>query len=270
MKIEEHVEVAAWADLAEAAEAVELERFSGAAVLYTPGEPGILFNRAFGLDEVSIAQTSRVLDCFVSAGVHRFFVHLWPEAAASVGARLEARDVVPYARAWLKLGRDRAPVRDAATSLAIRAATPADGAAFGAILAAGFDFGAVGASAMTTLIGRPRWYTFVATDGPKVVAAAGLFVDGDAGYLPFAATLPDARKRGAQAALMAERLRVAQDLGCRKVFTETGEAADGDPNHSFKNMLRAGFRVTGTRSNYAPRGMRWVDEDGDRRPGGRP
>lgn len=258
MKHEEHIEVAAWADLAAAAPSVSLRRLGDAAVLYTPGEDGILFNRAFGLNAADRQNTDDVLAEFGQAGVSRYFVHVWPKDVPSVGAWLGDHDVVRYPRAWLKLARGRAPVRDVDTSLEIRRATAADRRSFGEILAAGFDFGAVGAEAIANLIDRPRWHTFVAADGDDVVAAAGLFVDGEVGYLPFAATRADARGRGAQSALMAERIRVALDLGCTTISTETGEAAEGDPNHSFKNMLRAGFRVTGTRDNYAPRGMRWA------------
>jgi hypothetical protein len=51
---------------------------------------------------------------------------------------------------------------------------------------------------------------------------------------------------------MAERLRIANDEGCEHVFTETGEAVDGDPQHSYRNIERAGFQTSVLRQNYAP------------------
>lgn len=44
----------------------------------------------------------------------------------------------------------------------------------------------------------------------------------------------------------------ALDLGCREMYTCTGEAVPGDPQHSFKNIAKAGFTETYVRDNYAP------------------
>jgi hypothetical protein len=34
------------------------------------------------------------------------------------------------------------------------------------------------------------------------------------------------------------------------VFAETGEAVPGDPQHSYRNLLRGGFRELTLRQNY--------------------
>jgi hypothetical protein len=70
-------------------------------------------------------------------------------------------------------------------------------------------------------------------------------------WLGFGATLEVARGRGGQSALFAERLRDARDQGCRWAVTETGEESDEEPvNHSFRNMIRAGFKLAYARRNW--------------------
>jgi hypothetical protein len=72
-------------------------------------------------------------------------------------------------------------------------------------------------------------------------------------WLGFGSTLEDARGRGAQSAMFAERLRDAAVLGCRFAFTETGEETSDAPNASYRNMLRAGFRLAYHRPNWVRR-----------------
>ena len=72
-----------------------------------------------------------------------------------------------------------------------------------------------------------------------------MFVAGDEGHLTFAATLPGARGRGAQSALLAERIAIAARRGLRTLTAETG--VDGA---AYRNLVRAGFVPTGTVANW--------------------
>ena len=83
----------------------------------------------------------------------------------------------------------------------------------------------------------PGFQRYVARLDGQPVASAGLFVHGDVGYLCVSATLPEARGRGAQAALIARRWRDAAAAGCRFVVSQT--AFGGTSQH---NMERAGMR----------------------------
>jgi len=75
-------------------------------------------------------------------------------------------------------------------------------------------------------------------------------VHGRHGWLGQAATLPAHRRRGAQSALIAARIRAAAEAGAEVVVTETGEIVDDRPTISYRNILRAGFRAVYLRPNY--------------------
>ena len=77
-----------------------------------------------------------------------------------------------------------------------------------------------------------------------------MFVNGEVGWLGFASTLKKYRKRGGQSALFARRIQDGLALGCKWFVTETGEDTPEDPNPSYHNMLRSGFKLAYLRRNY--------------------
>jgi len=228
------------------------ETCGDALVVRSTGIQSVLFNRAIGLGLGGEARPDQVADLVRRLqGVPRYFVHLDPAARPRDLSRwLEDHGLTRYHRSWVRMVRGPGPIPEVRTDLRIRRASVRHAAAFGWILARGFAFPEEAASLVLRVIGRPRWHPFVALDGEVPVAAAALFIEGDVGYLAFAATHPAHRRRGAQGALMARRIQVALALGCRHVITETGESVPGDPQHSYRNMLRAGFVPQGLRHNY--------------------
>jgi GNAT superfamily N-acetyltransferase len=100
---------------------------------------------------------------------------------------------------------------------------------------------------------RTGWRCYLALDGEEPASAAGLFVSERAGYLGFAATLPEHRGKGGQNALLAERIEEAARLSCDIVLTETGERRDDRPSSSYRNILRAGFEEVAVTANWLGR-----------------
>ena len=176
---------------------------------------------------------------------------------ANHDALFEQLGIVPFHRRYIEVRRGTQPVRAVTTSLHVREATADDGDAIGALFARCFDMPAHSAPMWAALIERPSWHVVVATEGPTIAGAGFLCVSGDEGYLAGGATDPAYRRRGAQGAVMSWRLQRALDLGCRWVWTETGEKIPGDPNHSYNNMLRHGFEPVATRLNFVPSGTKW-------------
>jgi hypothetical protein len=98
------------------------------------------------------------------------------------------------------------------------------------------------------LVGREHWRCYVVRSGSDVVAGGAMYLDADCVWLGMGATLPTARKQGAQSLLLARRIADAAELGKPWIFTETG-ILDG-PNPSLANMRRAGFECLHERGNW--------------------
>ena len=73
---------------------------------------------------------------------------------------------------------------------------------------------------------------------------------GQVGWIGIGATVPEHRGKGGQSALLAARIQAAAEAGCEVVVTETGEPVDGQPNGSYRNIVRAGFEPQYVRPNY--------------------
>jgi hypothetical protein len=89
-------------------------------------------------------------------------------------------------------------------------------------------------------------------DGDTPAGTGALFVRDGVAWLDWGATDPAFRRRGGQQTLLARRISDALDLGCSTMITTTGKAVPGDPQHSYNNILRAGFREAFPRENWAP------------------
>lgn len=86
--------------------------------------------------------------------------------------------------------------------------------------------------------GKRGFYHYMAFDKGQPVAAAALVKFEDLGYLTYAGTLPTARRRGAQTALILRRLDEATHLGCTRIVSQTLTML----RESFSNLQRCGFR----------------------------
>lgn len=152
--------------------------------------------------------------------------------------------------AWMHFARAPDPDAKKLTDLRVEQVGPQGGMHFARPVRIAFGLPEVVEGALRALPGRDGWTCLVAYDGDAAVAAGALFAAGDEGYLTFGATLPDARGRGAQSALLAERIAIAGRLGLRTVTTETGVREPGRPERSYRNILRAGFTETGAVPNW--------------------
>jgi GNAT superfamily N-acetyltransferase len=146
--------------------------------------------------------------------------------------------------AWMKFERgDQAPP---AVSSKVAVAETDDPELFGRIVALGSDIPLGAAPLLGAIVSAPGWHCFLGS-----VASGALFVDGRSGWLGVACTLPEARGRGAQSALLRARLELGRTLGVTTFATETGERLPDRPATSYRNILRAGFREAYRRPNWS-------------------
>jgi GNAT superfamily N-acetyltransferase len=221
------------------------------------GDPeNILLNRAIGLGveaEAEPGEATRVAALYRAAGVTKFFIHLTPEARPpSLESELGSQGLVRR-RAWVKFLRAMdEPAPEARSSLEVREISPEHAMDFAKIAAHGFDMAEQSAPLIAGLVGRPGWHLFMTFDGDRPAGTGALFVRDGTGWCDWAATHADFRRRGGQGAVLAARIARAAELGCRLMATTTGEAVAGDPQHSYSNIEKAGFRAAYTRANYGP------------------
>jgi hypothetical protein len=83
-----------------------------------------------------------------------------------------------------------------------------------------------------------------------IVGCASLRVAGRTGHLFGGATLPRARRRGAQSALIAARAVAAQAAGCDWLVAETPAEGPGEHNSSLHNMIGAGMGIRYERPSW--------------------
>ena len=93
-------------------------------------------------------------------------------------------------------------------------------------------------SGYAVTLAKPGFHHFIAYDAARPVAVAALVKFGDIGYLTHAGTVESDRGRGAQSALIAHRVALAQSLGCARIVSPTLTML----RDSFANRQRAGFR----------------------------
>jgi GNAT superfamily N-acetyltransferase len=216
---------------------------------------GIVLNRAIGLGVAQPADrqtVDRIVEQYAVAGVSRYFVHVHPDSAPPELRSWLADRGLERARSWVKFTRGREAPPAVTTPVEVQVARPEHMPAFARIVSAAFDLGSAAESWVVNLDRAQDWRAYVGLVDGEVVATGGLFIRDGIGWLDFGATDPRFRGRGAQSALLRQRIVEALDLGCRLLATATGEAVAGDPQHSYKNIRKMGFREAYTRENYAP------------------
>jgi GNAT superfamily N-acetyltransferase len=145
--------------------------------------------------------------------------------------------------------------REVETDLRIARLGPEAAAAFTDVMSVGFGFEAT-ADAHAFFDGAhyfaDDWASFGAYDGETLVGVARMLAVPETGAVALfgAATLPEGRNRGAQAALLDVRIREARDRGLRYASAETWLESDENRNPSQHNMRRAGLTEVHTRPNW--------------------
>ena len=224
-------------------------------LLLAPALDILLFNRLIGTGVGRLATQADLVAAvarFRAAGVRNFGVQLSPAAQpAGVTGWLAGAGLAPRDR-WTKVFRRADPLAPVSTELRIEFVVPDKASTFAGVTIAGFGMPPQLRPWIASTVDRDGWRHYLAWSGNEAVAGGALFVHGDVGWLGIASTLPAARRRGAQGALMARRLADGIALGCRWFVTETGEDLPERPNPSFHNMVRAGFKVAYHRPNVLP------------------
>jgi GNAT superfamily N-acetyltransferase len=207
-------------------------------------EPSILLNRAQGLgnhEPVTKETIEAVVGCYRRYGIQRYFFHVHPDVVPSDGPHWLAAAGLVKARGWMQFVRSNTSPPAARTDLTVRRVGAEHAASFAEIVCDAFDLTELSQPYIAAIVDDDRWRCFMSFDGDTPAGTGAVLVLDDAAYLTFGATAPAFRRRGSQGAIMAARLQAAIDDGCTKLFTETGEAVEGEEQVSYRNIERYGF-----------------------------
>ncbi len=256
----ELTEVEAWNDFCCAAprDAVEIcgiqfARTRSTCFSIVPCVDTLAFNRVIGMgitEPVTENKLDTVISLYRQADVPRFFIQLHPDSITPEIKQLLERKRFRHHNNWIKLFRDTIPMPPVDTDLTVEEISPADASVFANILINSFEWSEFLQAWAEGAVGRPGWRHYMAFDHHTPVATGALFVKGAYGWLDFASTLPQARGRGAQSALVERRVLDAAQQGCKWLVVETAEDTPEKPAPSFRNMIRHGFQVAYVRPNY--------------------
>lgn len=147
---------------------------------------------------------------------------------------------------WVKLVRDGSPPDfyvDPSIVIYRLGEDEAEGEGLSTIAAEALEMPLVAGTLFFSLPQRDGWYCYTAALGPEEVPVATgsmLITDGVA-QLGAGETLPHARGRGCNAALLHRRLLDAHRAGCHTAFVEVGECDPGSWSAICRNLQRAGF-----------------------------
>jgi hypothetical protein len=238
---------------------LELVEIADGVAACSRADQSILLNRVLGLgskESVASESIEQVSEAYRSRDIENYFLHIYPESLSAEAKKLLSGSDYIKKRGWMKFQTGRPVPRETFTDLRVEQISPYENQEqsrdFGRIICDAFGMSDMSIPLLAGLANDDRWKLFVTYDGDQAAGAGGLFVDGNLGWVEWGATVPAFRRRGSQAAIMAARLSLASELGCEYVFTETGEEVEGDPQHSYKNILKAGFIESVLRENYAP------------------
>lgn len=234
---------------------LHLEELEGVLISIAAGDPSIVINRAIGLgtrEPASRDLVDAVVETYAEHGADRYYVHLHPEARpVKLRPWLLGADLVEV-RGWMQFTRDTSPPPELRSDLRVEEIGPDHAGAFGRIAAAGFGLDEAAAPVLAGFVGRPRWKVYLTFDGDEPAGGAAMFVHDNVAWFDWAATRPEFRRRGSQGKLLCRRIGDAIEMGCEMMATETGEAVEGDPQHSYGNILKVGFEQRQLRKNFGP------------------
>ena len=223
---------------------------AGTTAVIAPNLPSGEFNRGALVPGVDLAD----ILAFLRQGAPQAIVQIAePLMTPALEASLRADGCTPAPNHWIMLARGPGTPPPPRTALSLREIGPESAEEAGSVFARGYGMPPAMGAWMAQLVGQPGWRVFAAFDGDRIVGVGNLCQDGARAIMLGAATLPEARGRGAQTALLALRIAEATRAGAQLIQAHTGLPLGAEKNPSLDNMHRAGFEDRYRRLNWRVR-----------------
>lgn len=210
-----------------------------------------IFNRVIGLGGEQRPSDEDV-EAVIETARRARATTLWVQAIAgsALASLLERRGTaLAPRRSWAKmLHVGVTPTIE--SSLRIDAMAPDEAPEVARVLVAAHGLPPSLAPWFEALTRQPGFRAYAAYDRGRIVAGGMLHLGEHGAWIGFGGTLPSARGRGAQAALMARRIADARAQGRQAIASETFEPNAVESNPAFANMKRCGFEQVASRLNF--------------------
>jgi len=236
---------------------LSIERFGEAIAPVCPGSPNVDFlNRVMGLSAADAERVPDIVAFYRRHGVRPWFEVIPGEGSGLVTKSLAEAGAEETAFRSMLYGAAELPDPDPAAPLEVRPDSAAGGvevrtirademALFSDVFVRGHEVpDEVRDEATDDKVHwatMPNWRLYLATAGGRPAAVAVLTISAGLGYLANAATVPEWRGHGCQAALIRRRIADAGSAGCELVCS--GADLDSTSQH---NLERAGMRIAYT------------------------
>jgi MOSC domain-containing protein YiiM/ribosomal protein S18 acetylase RimI-like enzyme len=247
--VERDTWLAMWRAAADAGYDVRILDTGDIAAVASPDLPGSVFNRAFGMRQVPIHRP-RMEALFGDAGTPGWLV-VGVNEEAFAGKQLDwpvGVHVGPIEEVLARVVDGAAPTIEGFAIRRVDPDDPTDAARWAELFIAGFAINGPVAEAwrrFNPILVRSRGYQqFIGSLDGRDVAASALFNRRRVGWLGAGTVLPEARGRGIQRALIADRVRRAAKAGSTQVMA----TAELD-TPSAANLERFGIRRIWTRGH---------------------
>lgn len=226
-----------------------VERVAGAYVIFAGPQSPISRTIGLGMSGAIVAADIEQVEEFYRSRGAPSQIDLCPLADASVKALLNERgyQLHEFNNVWFQSLADyEAPVASAAAGVSVREAGPEDADAWIQTVSRGFaerdDMMEAELKEAATFFNDPDTRCFLSlVDGEPAGGGAMFIREGIAAFFS-GSTMPAARGRGAQTALLHARLRAAREALCDIALIKTSPG-----NASQRNVQRAGFQLAYTK-----------------------
>lgn len=253
---EEVIEVKAFVDLCsvspttlKAEEHFECLSINDGCVISLPSAPAIGLNRILGLN--SVKDLEKAYGWMDGKTGNRFLQIDMDRVSAGTKDWILAKGLLEYGVGWEKLVYDAPSVNFSdPNSFRTRLVHVEEAPLFGSMLCRGFNFPSTLTSLWSSIVGKVGWSCFFALDGDSPVGTAAMYQSGTYAWLGGGTTLPEFRNRGVQKALIKSRVEQGLSNGVSIFAVETLAPVGGEPNISFDNLRKVGFRHAFHRKNF--------------------
>ncbi|HVO74100.1 MAG TPA: hypothetical protein VMT35_08760, partial [Ignavibacteriaceae bacterium] len=195
----ESVEKKAWVDIFKSASpktagslGLKYRSLSSAELTITASADVLALNRVLGFEsenEITNELLTEIIKEFKNSGVPRFFLQVQPELLTEINLKKLNFFGFTHYNNWSKLYRNDSPVKEIKSDLIIDQIGKPGAKHFAEILIKSFEWDEKLYPWFFDFVQRDNWIHYLGYFKNDPVAAASLYIDGEFGWLGFAATL---------------------------------------------------------------------------------